>query len=138
MDTKMTQKNWLAVIMWAGLLAATAYTSNAILNVFNAIIQALFQGLAGDISNLFKDYGLLFATILGIGLIFLLLSTWLGLVTYTFEIGSLVFGKEKEEDNNDDDDEESSLVSLPGQVARYLAFTWGLFYILFLILPLVM
>lgn len=134
MDTKMTQKNWLAVIVWAGLLAATAYTSNAILNVFNAIIQALFQGLAGDISNLFKDYGLLFATILGIGLIFLLLSTWLGLVTYTFEIGSLVFGKENEED----EDEESSLVALPGQVARYLAFTWGLFYILFLILPLVM
>lgn len=134
MDNKLTQKNWLAVIVWAGLLAATAYTSNAILNVFNAIIQALFQGLAGDIANLFKDYGLLFATILGIGLIFLLLSTWLGLVTYTFEIGSLVFGKEKEED----EDEESSMVSLPGQVARYLAFTWGLFYILFLILPLVM
>ena len=134
MDSKLTQKNWMAVALWAALLGATAYTSNAILNVFNAIIQALFQGLAGDIANLFRDYGLLFATILGIGLIFLLLSTWLGLVTYTFEVGGLVFGSAKEEE----EEEESALASMPGQVARYLAFTWGLFYILFLILPLVM
>jgi len=132
MDSKLSQKGWMSVVIWVGLLAGTAYTSNATVNVFNAIIQALFQTLGGEISNLFQNGGVLFATLLGIVLIFLLVSAWLGLVSYTFEVGELVFGSGSE------DTEDSDLSALPGQVARYLGFAWGLFYILFLILPMVM
>lgn len=131
MDSKLSQKGWIAVILWAGLLAAAAYTSNATVNVFNAIIQTLFQTLAGDISNLFSNYGVLFAVILAIGLVFLVVSAWLGLVSYTFEVASFVFGDEE-------DGEEADLMTFPGQVARYLGFSWGLFYILFLVLPMVL
>ena len=133
MDSKHSQKAWIAALMWAGLLAATAYTSNATVNVFNAIIQTLFQTLVNGIGDLFSNYGVLFATLLSIGLVFLLLSAWLGLVSFTFEVGAMVFGKEEE-----DEDEDSDLTTLPGQIARYLGFSWGLFYILFLILPMVM
>ena len=122
----------MAVVFWAALLGATTYTSNATVNVFNAIIQTLFQTLVNGIGDLFTNYGVLFATLLSIGLIFLLISAWLGLVSYTFEVGSFVFGKEEE------DEEEADLFTLPGQIARYLGFSWGLFYILFLILPMVM
>ena len=132
MDSKVSQKSWIAGMMWLGLLAATAYTSNATVNVFNAIIQTLFQTLVNGIGDLFSNYGVLFATLLSIGLVFLLVSAWLGLVSFTFEVGALVFGKEEEEE------EESGLTTLPGQIARYLGFSWGLFYILFLILPMVM
>lgn len=133
MESKMTQKSWMAVVMWTGLLAATAYTSNATVNVFNAIIQALFQTLVNGIGDLFSNYGILFATLLSIGMVFLLVSAWLGLVSFSFEIGSMVFGKGDEEE-----EEESDLTTLPGQIARYLGFSWGLFYILFLILPMVL
>ena len=40
MDSKLTQKGWMSVVIWLGLLGGTAYTSNATVNVFNAIIQA--------------------------------------------------------------------------------------------------
>lgn len=135
MESKMNQKSWMAVVIWVALLAATAYTSNATVNVFNAIIQTLFQTLVNGIGDLFTNYGVLFATLLSIGLVFLLVSAWLGVVSYTFEIGEFVFRKEA-----DDDDEEydNDLFSLPGQVTRFLGFSWGLFYILFLILPMVM
>lgn len=133
MDSKKSQKSWMAVVIWVALLAATAYTSNATVNVFNAIIQTLFQTLVNGIGDLFTNYGVLFATLLSIGLVFLLLSAWLGLVTYTFELGKLAFGKEEEEE-----EEEADIFTLPGQIARYLGFSWGLFYILFLILPMVM
>lgn len=133
MNSKLTQKGWMSVVMWLGLFAGTAYTSNATVNVFNAIIQALFSTLTTGISDLFSNYGVLFATLLGIVLIFLLVSAWLGLVSFTFEVGELVFGKEEE-----DEDEAAEISALPGQVARYLGFSWGLFYIMFLILPLVM
>jgi hypothetical protein len=132
MDSKKTEKSWMAVVIWVALLAATAYTSNATVNVFNAIIQTLFQTLVNGIGDLFTNYGVLFATLLSIGLVFLLLSAWLGVVSYTFEVGALAFGKEEEEE------EESDIFALPGQIARYLGFSWGLFYILFLILPMVM
>ncbi len=134
MDSKLSQKGWIAVVVWAGLLAATAYTSNATVNVFNAIIQTLFQTLVNGIGDLFTNYGVLFATLLSIGLVFLLLSAWLGLVTFTFEVGHLVFGKKEE----GEEEEEDGLSTLPGQVTRYLGFSWALFYILFLILPMVM
>jgi hypothetical protein len=133
MELDTTNKSWMAVAIWAALLGATAYTSNATVNVFNAIIQTLFQTLVNGIGDLFSNYGVLFATLLSIGLIFLLISAWLGLVSYTFEIGNFVFGK-----GDDDEEEEADLFTLPGQVARYLGFSWGLFYILFLILPMVM
>jgi hypothetical protein len=124
----------MSVVIWLGLLAGTAYTSNATINVFNAIIQALFSTLTTWIGDLFANYGVLFATILGIVLIFLLVSAWLGLVSYTFEVGNFIFGS----DDEDEDEDESELSALPGQVARYLGFTWGLFFILFMILPVVM
>ncbi len=136
MDSKLSQKAWMAVVVWLGLLAATAYTSNATVNVFNAIIQALFSSLVNGISDLFTNYGILFAVILSIVLIFLLVSAWLGVVSYTFEVGDLVFGNAKDED--EDEEQAEDITNVVGQVARYLGFSWGLFYILFLILPVVM
>ena len=126
----------MSVVIWVGLLAGTAYTSNATVNVFNAIIQALFSTLQGGISDLFSNYGVLFAVILGIVLIFLIVSAWLGFVSYTFEVGSYVFGGSEDED--DEEEFVSEMSALPGQIARYLGFSWGLFFILFLILPMVM
>lgn len=136
MDSKLSQKAWMAVVVWLGLLAATAYTSNATVNVFNAIIQALFSSLVNGISDLFTNYGILFAVILSIVLIFLLVSAWLGLVSFTFEVGDLVFGNDRDED--EDEEHAEDITNVVGQVARYLGFSWGLFYILFLILPVVM
>ena len=136
MNSKMNQKEWMSVVIWVGLLAGTAYTSNATVNVFNAIIQALFSTLQGGISDLFSNYGVLFAVILGIVLIFLIVSAWLGFVSYTFEVGSYVFGGSEDED--DEEEFVSEMSALPGQIARYLGFSWGLFFILFLILPMVM
>ena len=136
MDSKLSQKAWMAVVVWLGLLGATAYTSNATVNVFNAIIQALFSTLTNGIGDLFTNYGVLFAVILSIVLIFLLVSAWLGLVSFTFEVGDMVFGKADDED--DDDDAAEDITTVVAQVARYLGFSWGLFYILFLILPVVM
>jgi len=136
MESKLSQKAWMGVVVWLGLLGATAYTSNATVNVFNAIIQALFSALVNGISDLFTNYGVLFAVILSIVLIFLLVSAWLALVSFTFEVGDLVFGKAKDGDEEEDQAEEMTTVA--GQIARYLGFSWGLFYILFLILPVVM
>jgi len=131
MDSKLTQKGWMSVVIWLGLLAGTAYTSNATVNVFGALYQNLLSVLQTGIEDLFSNYGVLFATILAIVLIFLLVSAWLGFVSYTFEVGYFVFGDE-------DDEEEVDLTTQPGQVARYLGFSWGLFYILMLIFPMVM
>ncbi|MGD2027385.1 MAG: hypothetical protein PVI99_06170 [Anaerolineales bacterium] len=136
MNSKLTQKGWMAVVIWAGLLAATAYTSNATVNVFNAIIQALFSALTNGIADLFSNYGVLFAVILGIVLIFLLISAWLGLVSFTFEVGEMVFGDEVDED--EEEEQAEVVTSTIGQTVRYLGFSWGLFFILFLILPVVM
>lgn len=136
MNSKLTQKGWMAVVIWAGLLAATAYTSNATVNVFNAIVQALFSTLVNGISDLFSNYGVLFAVILGIVLIFLLISAWLGLVSFTFEVGEMVFGAPVEDDEAEEQAE--AVTAIIGQTARYLGFSWGLFFILFLILPVVM
>ena len=136
MNSKLSQKGWMAVVIWAGLLAATAYTSNATINVFNAIIQALFSALTNGIADLFSNYGVLFAVILGIVLIFLLISAWLGLVSFTFEVGEMVFGGEVDED--DEEEQAEVVTSTIGQTVRYLGFSWGLFFILFLILPVVM
>lgn len=134
MDSKLSQKAWMAVVVWLGLTAATAYTSNATYNVFNAIISALFSALPNGISDLFTNYGVLFTVILSIVLIFLVVSAWLGVVSFTFDIGDLVFGNNEEEDEDFAED----VTNTVGQVARYLGFSWGLFFILFLILPAVM
>lgn len=127
MDSKLTQKGWQNIVIWVGLLAAAAFTSNAMVQIFFQIIDALFQTLAGDIGNLFANYGVLFATILGIALIFLIVMAWLSLVSYTFDITDIVFEAEEEVEES----------SYPSTVVRYLAFTWGLFFILFLTLPFV-
>ncbi len=136
MDSKVSQKGWMAVVVWVGLLAGVAFTSNATVNVFNAIIQALFSTLTEGISSLFSNYGILFATLLGILLIFLIVSAWLGVVTFTFEVAEFVFGKKEE--GEEDEEEYEGLSTQPGSIVRYLAFAWGLFYIIFLVLPMVM
>ncbi|HKJ28056.1 MAG TPA: hypothetical protein VJ965_10485 [Anaerolineales bacterium] len=133
MDSKVSKKGWMSVVIWLGLVGATAYTSNATVNVFNGIIQALFSTLTTGIGDLFSNYGVLFATILGIVLIFLVLSAWLSLVSYTTAVGQLVFG-----DSEEAEEEELGAAELPGSVMRYLTFAWGLFFIMFLILPVVM
>ena len=132
MDSKLTQKGWMSVAIWLGLFAGTAYTSNSTINVFGALYQNLLSVLQTGIGDLFSNYGVLFATVLAIVLIFLLVSAWLGFVSYSFEVGNLVFG------DDDEDDDDTDFLTLPGQVARYLGFSWGLFYILMLIFPMVM
>lgn len=127
MENKLSQKGWQTVVIWLGLVAATAYTSNALVQVFFQIVEALFSTIVGDFGALFQNYGVLFATILAIGLIFLLVSAWLNLVSFTFDIIDIVFEAEEEVEDS----------VYPASVVRYLAFTWGLFFILFLILPVV-
>jgi hypothetical protein len=133
MDSKLSKKGWMSVVIWVGLVATTAFTSSSFAEYFNLNLQILYSTLTGGISDLFQNYGLLFATILAIGLIFLILSAWLDLVSYTFAVGQMVFGSEEEAE-----EEESDAARLPGSVARYLAFSWGLYLILYLIYPFVL
>lgn len=126
-----TQKAWMSVVIWLGLVGATAFTSKATIDVFFQIVSTMFSGMVNGFSDLFSNYGLLFITILGIVLIFLIVSAWLGLVTYSFEVSEMIFAKEE-------DEEEEEASTQPGSVARYLAFAWGLFFIIFLVLPAVM
>ncbi|MCB2178674.1 hypothetical protein KQH61_04585 [bacterium] len=134
MDSKLSQKAWMAVVVWLGLAAATAYTSKATADVFYTIVSTLFSSLTNGIGDLFTNYGLLFTVILSIVLIFLIVSAWLGVVSYTFEVGDLVFGNAKE-DEEEDEDLADDITNTVGTVARYLGFSWGLFFIIFLLLP---
>lgn len=129
----------MSVATWLGLIGVTAFTSKSIIDLFTAIVQTLFQTLTNGIGDLFSNYGVLFATILGIVLIFLILSAWLSLVSYTYVVGQLIFGTaEKGEDEDEEEGDELDAVELFSGVVRYLTFSWGLFFILFLILPMVM
>lgn len=127
MENKLSQKGWQTIAIWLGLLAATAFTSDALYDAFYQIVSTLFSTIVGDFGALFQNYGVLFATILAIGLIFLLVSAWLNLVSFTFDIIDIVFEAEEEVEDS----------VYPASVVRYLAFTWGLYFILFLILPVV-
>lgn len=138
MDSKLSQKGWMSVATWLGLIGVTAFTSKSIIDLFTAIVQTLFQTLTNGIGDLFSNYGVLFATILGIVLIFLILSAWLSLVSYTYVVGQLVFGMSEKADDEDEEGDELDAVELFSGVVRYLTFSWGLFFILFLILPMVM
>ena len=122
MDKKLS-----LVVIWVGLIAAAAYTSNAMIGIFGQIIEALFGTLAGDFAALFTNYGVLFITILAIVLIFLLVSAWLNLVSYTFDITDVIFESEEVVEDS----------TYPAAAVRYLAFSWGMFFVLFLILPMV-
>ena len=140
MDSKLTQKGWMSVILWLGLLVGTGFTSAVTLglSVFPiniGVFSLLFQyfGNFTALDALLKDYSALFILFLGLILIFLLISAWLYLVSFTFEVSNLVFG----DDDEEDDDEDSGLFSLPGQITRYLGFAWGIIFIFFLIIPLV-
>jgi len=139
MNSKLSQKGWMSVVVWLGLFAGTAFSSAVTLGlsvfpinigVFSMILQFL-NGFA-TLDALLKDYSALFVLFLGLILIFLLISAWLYLVSYTFEVSNLIFGDEEE-----DDEEESGLFTLPGQITRYLGFSWGIIFIFFLIIPLV-
>jgi hypothetical protein len=127
MENKLSQKGWQSIIVWLGLLAATVYTSEKLYEPFYQIVSTLFNAIVGDFGALFQEYGLLFATILAIGLIFLIVSAWLNLASFTFDIIDIVFEAEEEVEDS----------VYPAGVVRYLAFTWGLYFILFLILPMV-
>ena len=133
MDSKLSKKGWMAVVIWVGLIAAAAFSSNAFAEYFNLNLQILYSTLVNGISDLFTNYGMLFATILAIVLIFLVVSAWLDLVSYTFAVGQIVFGSEEEAEEEEDD-----AARLPGSVARYLAFSWGLYLIMYLIYPFVL
>lgn len=128
MENKLSQKGWQNVVIWIGLVAAVIYTSNSMVSIFGQITNLLGQQLAGDIANLFSNYGLLVITIFAIGLLFLLVSAWLNLVSFTFDVIDIVFEAEEEVEDS----------AYPASVIRYLAFTWGLFYIIFLVLPVIL
>jgi hypothetical protein len=123
MDKKLS-----TVVIWVGLLAAALYTSNAMIGIFGQIIDAVFSTLGGDIANLFSNLRLLFATLLGIGLIVLLIMAWLNLVSYTYDVTDIIFEAEEEVEDS----------TYPAAVVRYLSFSWGLFFVLFFVLPFVM
>jgi hypothetical protein len=127
MENKISQKGWQTVVIWLGLLAAAAFTSEALYEAFYQIVSTLFGTIVGDVGALFQNYGVLFATILAIALIFLIVSAWLNLVSFTFDIIDIVFEAEEEVEDS----------VYPANVVRYLAFSWGLYFILFLILPFV-
>lgn len=128
MDSKLSQKGWQNVVIWVGLVAASMFTSNSMVSIFGQITNILGNALAGDIANLFADFKVLFVTILTIVLLFLIIMVWLNLVSYTYDVIDIVFAAEEEVEET----------SYPTSVLRYLAFTWGLFYLIFLIIPVVL
>jgi hypothetical protein len=122
----------------------TAFTSNALTDVFSGIISTIYQMIGGDVSELFRNFGALFLAILSLVLIFLIFNAWRNMVSLTFELvlafsdqveGLLFlnlvdFAQGKEEDELD-----IPKSSLPSAVMRDLAFTWGLFFITYFVLP---
>ena len=148
-DKNNTQDKWLGVVIWLGLFVGTVFTSNALMNVFSGIINAIFQMVGGDIAALFTNPGAIFLVILSLALIFLIFNAWRNMVSLTFELvlafsgqveGLLFlnlvdFTQSKEEEDDETDIPKSSL---PSAVMRDLAFSWGLFFITFLVLPLLL
>jgi hypothetical protein len=146
-DKNNVQDKWLGVVVWLGLFVGLVFTSNALMNVFSGIINAIFQMIGGDVTALFTSPGALFLVILSLALIFLIFNAWRNMVSLTFELvltfsgqveGLLFlnlvdFAKGKEEDEMD-----IPKSSLPSAVMRDLAFSWGLFFITFLILPMIL
>jgi hypothetical protein len=146
-DKNSSQDKWLGVTIWFGLLVGAGFTSNALMNVFSGMINAIFQMVQGSLTVLFTNYSALFLAILSLALIFLIFNAWRNLVSLTFELvlafsgqldgplflNLLDFAKAKS-------DEEADIPksSLPSAVMRDLAFSWGLFFISFFILPLLM
>ena len=148
-DKNNTQDKWLGVVIWLGLFVGTVFTSNSLMNVFSGIINAIFQMVGGDIAALFTNPGAIFLVILSLALIFLIFNAWRNMVSLTFELvlafsgqveGLLFlnlvdFTQSKEEEDDETDIPKSSL---PSAVMRDLAFSWGLFFITFLVLPLLL
>jgi hypothetical protein len=145
-DKNHSQDKWLGVSIWLGLFGGTVFTSNALMNVFSGIINAIFQMVLGDFTALFTNYGALFLVILSLALIFLIFNAWRNLVSLTFElvlafsgqVEGLLFSNLLDYAKGKDDVADIPRSSLPSAVMRDLAFSWGLFFISFFILPLFM
>jgi hypothetical protein len=146
-DKNSSQDKWLGVIVWLGLFVGVVFTSNALMNVFSGIINAIFQMIGGEVSALFTNPGALFLVILSIALIFLVFNAWRNLVSLTFELvlsfsgqieGVLFLNLVDFSKGKEDDEVDIPKSSLPSAVMRDLAFSWGLFFITFLILPMLL
>lgn len=143
-DKNHTQDKWLGLIVWLGLFGGLVFTSNALMNVFNGIINAFFQMVGSDSSGMFTNPRVLALLFLSLVLIFLIFNAWRNMVSMTLELvmafsgqieGLLFlnlvdFAKDREDDGTD-----IPKGSLPSAVMRDLAFSWGLFFITFLFLP---
>lgn len=145
-DKNHSQDKWLGVTIWLGLFVGTVFTSNALLNVFGGIINAIFQMVLGDFTALFTNYGALFLVILSLALIFLVFNAWRNMVSLTFElvlafsgqVDGRLFSNLLDFARGKEDETDIPKSSLPSAVMRDLAFSWGLFFISFFILPLFM
>ena len=145
-NNNSSQDKWLGVTIWIGLLVGVGFTSNALMNIFGAVIQTVLQVAQGDISLLFAKENIvsLLLVILQLIMIFLIFNAWRNMVSLTYELvlafsGSLDeslfmnlldFAKDRE-----DETIEVPKSSLPSAVVRDLAFLWGFFFISFFILP---
>jgi hypothetical protein len=143
-DKNGSQDKWVGVTVWLGLFAGLVFTSNALKDVFSGVISTIYQMVGGDVSALFTNFSALFLAILSLVLIFLIFNAWRNLVSLTFELvltfsgqveGLLFLNLVDFAQGKEDDETDIPKSSLPSAVMRDLAFSWGLFFITYFVLP---
>lgn len=143
-EKKVKRESRNAVIIWVALLAALVYSSNAMMATFNSLFQAIFQRLGSLGGTLFSDRPTAAMFFLGVVLVILLVNAWRNLVSMTFELVLAFSGKlegsafEGLLNFSSDDEDSLPTSSLPSAVLRDLAIVWGLFFLIFLLLPVVL
>ncbi|MGD8456210.1 MAG: hypothetical protein PVF83_07505 [Anaerolineales bacterium] len=143
-DKNGSQDKWVGVTVWLGLFAGLVFTSNALKDVFSGVISTIYQMVGGDVSALFTNFSALFLAILSLVLIFLIFNAWRNLVSLTFELvltfsgqveGLLFLNLVDFAQGKEGDETDIPKSSLPSAVMRDLAFSWGLFFITYFVLP---
>ena len=143
-DKNNSQEKWIGVTIWLGLFLGLAFTSKSLIDVFQGIIQTIYQMVGGDVTALFTNFPALFLTILSLVLIFLIFNAWRNMVSLTFELvltfsghveGLLFLNLVDFAQSKEDDEVDIPKSSLPSAVMRDLAFSWGLFFITYFVLP---
>lgn len=142
-EKKMAQDKWIGVVVWGVLAVGLLFTSNAMIDIFNSLISAVFSRINAGVASLFSDLPSLFVLLLALILLLALLNAWRNLVSLTFELVLAFSGKADGDlfegllNFSSDEEDAYPKSSLPSSVLRDLAIVWGLFYLIFLVLPLV-
>ena len=77
-EKKMAQDKWIAAVIWGVLAAGLIYSSNAMIDIFNNLISAVFTRLGAGVGGLFADLPSVFVFLLALILLLALLNALLG------------------------------------------------------------